>query len=481
MKSRLFFIILFLFGTISIYSQTLAEAKELYLAGEYGKALPTFETEYNAKPTDASLNQWYGVCLLETGKNLVKAEECLIFASKKKIRDSFYYLGKLYTSQYRFEDAEKSFESFRKALKKKGDEAAHEKVEEAEKGMSRLRRMVNNTEDIQIIDSIVVNKAEFLDAYMLSSSSGSLKYFSDLFSTNMKVESVVYSNEKETKIYFAQPGEGGIYQLCSMEKLLDEYGNEKLLSDDNFGLGDVDTNFPFLMPDGVTIYFAAEDEESLGGYDLFISRYNMNNDSYLNPERLNMPFNSDANDYMMAVDEEKGVGWFASDRFQDEGYVCVYTFIPNSTTKIIESEDLEYNAKRALITSIKDSWIEGVDYANILALARKPAVAKEKEIRDFTFIINDNHTYYRFVDFKNKNARDTYFRVVQIKNELQTAKENLVDLRLKYSNAPIEERRQMSNSILTIEQKLEQMQAEIRQLELQARNEEIKELNEVSF
>lgn len=481
MKSRLFFIILFLFSTISIYSQTLVEAKELYLAGEYEKALPIFETEYNAKPTDASLNQWYGVCLLETGKDLVKAEECLILASKKKIRDSFYYLGKLYTSQYRFEEAVKSFEAFRKALKKKGDEAAIEKVEEAEKGMSRLRRMVNNTEDIQIIDSTVVKKSEFLDAYMLSLSSGSIQYFNKVFTANMDVESIVYSNEKGSKIYFAEPGEGGNYQLCSMEKLLDEYGNEKLLSDDNFGLGDASSNYPFLMPDGVTIYFASMDDESIGGYDLFVSRYNMNNDSFLTPERLNMPFNSNANDYMMAIDEEKGVGWFASDRFQEEGYVCVYTFIPNSTTKIVESEDPEYKAKRALITSIKDSWAEDTDYTKILALARKPAVVKEKEIRDFTFVINDNHTYYRFADFKNKNARDTYFRVVQIKSELQSLNSDLVDLRTKYNKASLDERRQMSNNILMMEQKSGQMENEITQLELQARNEEIKELKEAEF
>ena len=92
-----------------------------------------------------------------------------------------------------------------------------------------------------------------------------------------------------------------------MEKLIDGYGNEKQLSATNFGLtGDV--NYPYVMPDGVTIYFAAKDYDTLGGYDLFVSRYNMNNDTYLAPERLSMPFNSMYNDYLMVVDEEKGVG-----------------------------------------------------------------------------------------------------------------------------------------------------------------------------
>ena len=77
MKSIYIFLLLLLSSTLSVYSQTLEEAKDLYLKKEYAKALPIIETEYNAKPEDATLNQWYGVCLVETDRNLNKAEEWL--------------------------------------------------------------------------------------------------------------------------------------------------------------------------------------------------------------------------------------------------------------------------------------------------------------------------------------------------------------------------------------------------------------------
>lgn len=465
-----------------MFSQTLAEAKASYLEGDYAKALPIFEAEYNKKPTDANLNHWYGACLVETGGDLDKAEECLLVSSKKNIQDSFYYLGLVYTEKYQFSKAEEVFDKYESFLEKRRPrknsvdaekkEADIARLADKRKVMSRLNRMVSNTEDIQIIDSIIVDKKDFLSAYKLSHSSGSLAYFDKVFSANKTVESTVYFNEKETKIYFGQPDRTGVFALYSMDKLIDEFGNEKRLSQTNFGLtGDV--NYPFVMADGVTIYFAAKDVESIGGYDLFISRYNMNSDSFLTPERLNMPFNSAYNDYMMVIDEEKGVGWFASDRAQPEGKVCIYTFIPNKIVKTINSEDENYLANRAKILSIKDTWIEGQNYSNLIELARKAPKEKAKVIRDFEFIINDKSTYYTLADFKDKNARDTYYKVVQLKADKKNLSEKLENLRTKYSKASPDSKRNMATDILTLEKQIEQIQKDIPSLEIQARNKEI--------
>lgn len=474
--------ILFFIGSISsVFAQTLAEAKELYLNGDYIHALPIFEAEHAAKPTDANINQWYGASLFETGGDLKKAEECLLIASKKNIPESFFYLGQIYTQKYRFTEASEAFDKYESLLKKTPQrtkeqkakyEANAERLAERMKQLSRLRRMVSNTEDIQIIDSLVVDKADFLSAYKLSKSSGHLKYFNQVFSTNKDVKSTVYFNEKETKIYYAQPNKVGVYTLFSKEKLLDEFGNEKQLSATNFNLTG-DLNFPYMMADGVTIYFAAKDVESLGGYDLFVSRYNLNNDTYLSPERLNMPFNSIYNDYMMVIDEEKGVGWFASDRFQPEEKVCIYTFIPNKVVKIIQSDDEVYMADRANIASIKQSWVTGQDYSQLISLAKKAPKEEVKQIRDFTFVIDDNRTYYMLSDFQNKAAGDMFYKVMGLKNEEKSLSDRLDHLRTEYSKSSADAKRSMTAEILELERKLERLQNEIPSLEIQARNMEI--------
>lgn len=474
MKSIFFYLFLTIGCIPAVFSQTLTEAKEFYLQGEYAKALPIFEAEYNAKPDDASLNQWYGVCLLQTGGNIHKAEECLLVASKKRIPESFLYLGQLYAQEYKFSESEDSFSKYEATLKKK-DDAAREKLEEKRKVMSRLRRMASNTEDVQIIDSVIIDKSKFLSAYKLSISSGRLDYFNTLFPSDKQFDATVYTNEKGNKMYYAKSEKDNTLALYSKEKLLDDFGNEKKLSANNFGLSG-DMNYPYMMADGVTIYFAAKDEDSLGGYDLFVSRYNMNNDTYLTPERLNMPFNSLYNDYMMAVDEEKGVGWFASDRYMPEGKVCIYTFIPNKVVKIIQSEDENYLARRALITSIKESWETGQDYAALITSARKEPVVKTAVTHDFEFVIDDNRTYYKLSDFRNRAAQTTYSKVVQLQTELKDVSGKLEKQRTEYSTASENSKRGMTSAILNLEKRVEQLQAEIPAMEMQARNQEIQAL-----
>ena len=34
---------------------------------------------------------------------------------------------------------------------------------------------------------------------------------------------------------------------------------------------------------------------------------------------------------MYAIDDYNNLGWFASDRYQPEGKVCVYVFVPNES------------------------------------------------------------------------------------------------------------------------------------------------------
>lgn len=480
MKSFLFSFFLLILFSFNSYAQDLDQAKELYKQGKFSEALPTIEKEYNIKPNDPSLNQWYGVCLYETGGDLTKAESCLLLASQKGIQESYLYLGLLYTDLYQFDKAESNLLKYKTLLsKKKKDLASNASLlEDIELKLSlfdRLNRMASNTEDIQIIDSIVVNKSNLLSGYPLSLSSGSIQPFKDVFKANKPIESTVYFNEKGSKIYFGQPDKNGSYTLFSMDKLLDKYGNEKKLSSNNFGLtGDV--NYPFVMPDGITIYFSAKDEESIGGYDLFVTRYNMNNDTYLNPERMNMPFNSIYNDYMMVIDEEKGVGWFASDRYQPEGKVCIYTFIPNESVKLVESDDHTYKLNRARIKAIKDSQVAGQDYSSIINRARQKPVAQTKEVRDFEFVINDDHTYYVLSDFKNASAKDTYYKAIQLKSDMSKLDNDLNTKRESYSKANNNTKVSMSKSILDMEQKLEQLQWQVADLEMQARNEELRSL-----
>lgn len=91
-----------------------------------------------------------------------------------------------------------------------------------------------------------------------------------------------------------------------------------------------------MMADGMTLYFAAKGEESLGGYDIFVTRYNKSTGEFVRAENVGMPFNSPANDYLMAIDETCNIGWFVTDRNQTADNVCIYRFIPNETREVYD-------------------------------------------------------------------------------------------------------------------------------------------------
>lgn len=86
---------------------------------------------------------------------------------------------------------------------------------------------------------------------------------------------------------------------------------------------DVPPSFPFLLSDGIHLIFAQRSQEGLGGYDLYLSRLNTENGTYLRPAHLGMPFNSPANDYLLIYDELHSITLVVSDRGAEQGHIVI--------------------------------------------------------------------------------------------------------------------------------------------------------------
>lgn len=460
--------------TIGLQAQSLDQAKKLYTEGQYSEAKPAFERLIKTAPNNASYNLWYGVCCYET-QDYTTAEKHLTTAAKKKVLDAPRYLAELYYKTYRFNEAVKMYDEYMELLtKKKMDTEAWElKQEEA----TRAARMLSKTEDIQIIDSVVIHKDDFLNAYNLSSESGSLQPFNQFFETSTPNESAVYLNEKGNKIYYAEKEDGGNYKLYTQSKLLDKWGDKKQLPS-NINSKE-DNNYPFVLSDGATIYFSSKGNQSIGGYDLFVTRYNSGNESYLSPDQLGMPFNSLSNDYMMVIDEAKGLGWFASDRNQPEGNVVVYLFIPNENRKdlIIQSEDdaeiEQIKRDRAMITSIKDSWIANTDYSDAVKLAHTDLSAGLNTVKkEFNFVISDNLIYYTLSQIQSPEAQKIYEKALTTKKQINALSAKLDELRQAYKEDKAK-RPALTPEILKVEKQIESLSDQPMILEKNARNIEI--------
>ncbi len=260
-------------------AQSLAQAKQLFLNGEFEQAKPAFQKLVKQAPSNANYNYWYGACCYETGEKK-EAQPYLEKSAARKVIDAYRYLGKLYYDIYRFDDAVDNYEQHIEWLekKKRPTEMAEAELEQ----IKQAARMIKGVENITVIDSFVVDKNDFLKAYKISRESGALYH-------DPAISGTVYQTEMGNKVLYGNQSTDGKMQLYSRIRLLDGWSEPEPLTSLN-EQGNV--NYPFLMSDGITLYYASDGEGSLGGYDIFVTRYDSENSNYLRPDNIGMPFNS---------------------------------------------------------------------------------------------------------------------------------------------------------------------------------------------
>lgn len=337
---------------------------------------------------------------------------------------------------YRFNDAiEKIEEKIEFAEKRKRP------TDELEEQLRKARAasvMLSGTAKVQFIDSVVVDKRNFLAAFRIGEDCGTLGAANVVLpegvAQDQLIGHVAYRNELNDKIYFSIHDTIGISGLYVTERVGEKWGKPKALK--GLSGNGVDQDYPFVLSDGVTMYYAEKNEEGLGGYDIYVTRYNSGSDSYLKPENIGMPFNSPANDYLYVIDETNKIGWFATDRRQPEDKVCIYLFQPNDTRSVYNSVVVgdEWLRNAAKLNSINDCMLNKVSLAK--AKSRLNKIMSEPTIQNFgkqiRYIINDQIVYTSLLQFKNENAQNYALEWSKELAALQAAEKDLDQMRKHY-------------------------------------------------
>ena len=340
----------------------------------------------------------------------------------------------------------------------------------------RITNMREMTQQIVFIDSIVTDKDRFLSQYRLSSETGTLTTTGQFFGKSLSGHA--FLNEMGNKVYFSRTDGSGFHRLYTSDKLGTVWGEGTPLKGLSEGITDAD--YPFMMNDGITFYFSAQGEESIGGYDIFFTRYDSRSGSFLKPENIGMPFNSEANDYMYAADEESGIGYFVSDRRQPEGKVCVYIFIlPETRRSYDPSKYTEQQIRNfADIVRIADTWGNG--YERRAALDRLKAIgttdarpaAETASATNTAIVINDRLTYTNVKDFRSPAAANHYRELLKARERQATIEADLQKTRDRYARADEDGRRLLREVILHNEEQALLLRNSIHTLEKQIRKEE---------
>ena len=353
-------------AALAAAAQSQEYAARLFNDGQFAEAAAILEPLLAENPQDELLNYRFARTLFETG-NRERAREHFYRSGTNFPRRDFY-LAEIYFFGYEFGNAAAAYHRYLSGLR--AGDSNIPNIERRIRQSEQASRMLSRVEDIAIIDSIVVEKNDFLRFFRIARESGSLvqeRILVDAERFEDRISHILPSGDMKFMSDFLN----GQMALFTAHRLLNDWSTPRPL-DASISMG-ANMNYPFLMLDGVTMFFASDGEGSIGGYDIFITRYFPATSTFLPPENMGMPFNSPFNDFMLVIDEINNVGWFASDRFQPPGKVIIYSFVPNPTRVTVTSNNMAEVRSRAKLQTFRHAERFAVTELETLRAAARDA------------------------------------------------------------------------------------------------------------
>ena len=450
-------------------AQTKRDGEMLFNSRKYQEAYDVYVKLMNRYPKDYLVKYQAARCLLELDRTQ-EALKLFKIAADKNVAKANFYLSDIYVKEYRFADAVTALSTYIETLNNGNDSllnVCNKKLFRANLGASMLDRV----EDIAIIDSVKVHKSHFLAAYRLPRDLGKLDLYYEIYGKPTEQPQGAYYTGRGDKMLYSNKEYGGQLDLNISYRLVG--GWSEVLNLSSVLNTPEDENFPFELPDGVTLYFASKGHNSLGGYDIFMSRFNSTLNEYSEPINIGMPFNSPANDYLYVFDEMTHIGWFATDRYQHHDTVVVYEFIPNTEKLLVKSDDIEYKRKVAQLKIYRKAKLTTESDL-------ESAEEIEKEESEINFFVNDGIFYTRMAQFQSEEAKALYVKAQEADRRLSTLQRLLEGKRREFFFSEVEEDQTvLRTEILDLEKEVRVYEDLVDEYILQTRREEIKVLNTI--
>lgn len=361
-------------GEFDSEKDLIKAADKHFEAGEYSECLSLYEGLVSNHPQDPNYNYRYGTCLLYASEDKVQALRYLSFSVKKETAvepKAFFFYGVALQQNYEFEGASKQFKKFQTLVKAK--EAEELNVSQLIKQCNTARELISDFKKMDVVSKKSVGKKEFFRSYRLGSMKRSIivtpEDFMNAQDKKSKDYSLIVHNPMNMEIFFAsynKEGSVGGKDIFKVLKMPDGTFSKPV----NLGPlvnTPMDEDYPYLHPNGRTLYFASKGRNSIGGYDIFKSELDTNTNLWGKAENVGFSINSPADDILYVSDMDENIAYFASARGDKQGKITVYKILPNKTNTpiIIVRGQVEIEGSRnhaAQITVYNDSGEELATY-----------------------------------------------------------------------------------------------------------------------
>ncbi len=322
-------------GLVSLaFSQTNDEeslrksAAELFESELYDQAFPLYSQLLSLRLESSDYNFHFGACQLYVGENKEKALQYLKYATEQGDVPplAYFYYGLGLHLNYRFDKAIDFYQKYQGVASKKDREL--KLVDTYISQCTNGKSLVSNFTDISVVQRKVLPIKDFYRNYDLTEFGGKIIVKPEEFMSEEDLKRdatfLMYFQKDADLIYYGsysdknQTGKD-LYFISKLptggwskaQKLSDVINTE------------FDEDFPFIHPEGNTLYFASKGHNSMGGYDIFKST-RRGDGSWTAPINMEFAINTPWDDFMFISDKEEKSAWFSSNRETNSKEVTVY-------------------------------------------------------------------------------------------------------------------------------------------------------------
>lgn len=328
-KKALVFLLLLFF--CPVFSQNSLDdienqASKLFSKEDYSSAYKLYSQLVSNFPKDPEFNYRLGVCMIYSEPDKKKCLPYLRFAAgnqEEELPDVLFYLGKACHINYLFDEAIKHYNEFKSTAS--SSQLKKFQVDREIKAATNGKRLLSNLTDLEVIAKTELPESDYFRNY--KKIGGKLLVKPDDFKTGTdkkrKEKSVVFLPNRSEVVYFSSYGDNAdngkdIYTAYKLPS--GNYSKPEKVKGINT---EFDEDYPFLHPDGKTLYFASKGHNSMGGYDIFKSTFNEGSNTWEPPVNLEFPINSPDDDYLFVTDSLETIAYFSTGRQSPPGKIDV--------------------------------------------------------------------------------------------------------------------------------------------------------------
>ena len=368
------FLLICLLTSVSIFSQNVkissselsTRALQRFNNHDYFSAADDYKELSIRFPKDVMHQYYLGVCLLESNRDLLQGLELLTMVSQKEVPDHVYfYMGKACCRLYRVEEAEKYFNQYKKLVS--WQESRDINLSFELEYLSNLKIQINHLSVPRVISKTPVSSDSLI--VVASVYQGTLAYKPESLKTavdkKFNDQSIIFmpvDMKKGDYLYYSSYGNN---RFKGRDIFRVKNRGDQLWSDpENLGSAintSGDESFAYYDTQDSVLYFSSNGKNSIGGFDIFRSRYDNDKRQWATPENMCIPVNSPFDELLLLTDEKNHNVILVSDRETQPGKYYIYTLSDPSKWENSASKTASEIANLSLLEDhTNGEWIRNV-------------------------------------------------------------------------------------------------------------------------